>query len=189
MDLKKLAPWNWFKKEEEHGAVVPANRDMPSARKGRDIFDSFTALDNLERMFDSSLAGMRSTPFNMGDLLTPLTASGMLLRPQVDIGANTGEYTVSVEIPGVTEKDITLEVTGDTLIIKGEKHQEKEDKDKSYYRVERSYGSFQRMLSLPEDAEHDKTAAVFKNGVLTITIPRRKTTASPSKNIEIKALK
>jgi HSP20 family protein len=185
MDLKKLAPWNWFKKEEEHGTVVPVNRGTPSAPKGRDIFDSFTALDNLKRMFGSSLIGSRH--FDFGGLMTPLAASDML-RPQVDIGANAGEYTVSVEIPGVEEKDITLEVTGETLIIKGEKHQEKEDKDKSYYRVERSYGSFQRMLSLPEDAEHDKISAVFKNGVLAVSIPRRKTSPSQIKNIEIKSL-
>jgi HSP20 family protein len=187
MNLKKLAPWNWFKKEEEHGSLVPVNRGKPSTQKGRGVFDSFAALDDMERMFDSSLTGARWSPSDFDRLLTPLSAPDML-RPQVDIGANASEYTISVEIPGVAEKDITLEVSGETLIIKGEKHQEQESKDKNYYRVERSYGSFQRMLSLPEDAEHDKTAAVFKNGVLTVTIPRKKTKASQIKNIEIKAL-
>ena len=61
---------------------------------------------------------------------------------------------MSVELPGVEENDIQLELDGDTLEIKGEKKQEKEEKENDFYRVERSYGSFQRTLSLPEDADH-----------------------------------
>jgi HSP20 family protein len=185
MDLKKLAPWNWFKKEEEHGSDVPVRHTQPSALKGRDTHDPFKVIGDLGRMLDSTLKGW--SPLNVDSLLTPLSASG-LLRPQVDIGASSDEYSISVEIPGVTEKDIALEVLGDSLIIKGEKCQEQESRDKSYYRVERSYGSFQRLLSLPEDAEHDKISAVFKNGVLTVSIPRCRTASAQVKNIEIKAL-
>jgi HSP20 family protein len=185
MDLKKLAPWNWFKKEEEHGSVVPVSHAAPPSQGGGDIHDSFRTFNDMERMLHSALNGARL--FDFDHLLTPLSNSD-ILKPQVDIGANSSEYTISVEIPGVTEKDIALEVSGDTLIIKGEKHQEQEAGDKSYYRIERSYGSFQRMLSLPEDAEHDKTAAVFKNGVLTVSIPRRKAGPHQIKSIEIKAL-
>ena len=185
MDLKKLAPWNWFKKEE-HRSDVPVRHAQPSALKGRENRDPFTAIGDLGRMLDSALKGR--SPLDFDSLLTPLSASG-LLRPQVDIGASADEYTISVEIPGVTEKDISLEVLDDSLIVKGEKRQEQESRDKSYYRVERSYGSFQRVLSLPEDAEHDKTSAVFKNGVLTVSIPRCKTGSSQVKNIEIKAMR
>jgi HSP20 family protein len=185
MDLKKLAPWNWFKKEEEHGAVIPVSHATHSSRQANNIHDSFRVLDHLPSMLDFPLTGMH--PFDFDHLLTPLSAPGML-RPQVDIGANINEYTISVEIPGVTEKDIALETSGETLIIKGEKRQEKEERDKSYYRVERSYGTFQRMLSLPDDSEHDKITAVFKNGVLTVSIPRKKTGSHLIKNIEIKAL-
>ncbi len=72
------------------------------------------------------------------------------------------------------------------LIIRGEKKQEKEQKDKNFYRTERSYGSFQRTLSLPEDAAKDIIDASFKNGVLTITCPRRAVAQTPAKRIEIK---
>lgn len=185
MDLKKLAPWNWFKKEEEHGSDVPVRQAKSFEPKGMDIYDPLKAISNLGRMLDSALKG--HSPLDFDSLLTPLSASG-LLRPQVDIGASADEYTIFVEIPGVTEKDIILEVLGDSLMIKGEKRQEQESRDKSYYRVERSYGSFQRVLSLPEDAEHDNISAVFKNGVLTISIPRCKTASTQVKNIEIKAL-
>jgi HSP20 family protein len=185
MDLKKLAPWNWFKKEEEHGAVIPVSHATHSSRQAKNIHDPFRVFDDLQRMLDFPLTGTH--PFDFDHLLTPLSAPGML-RPHVDIGASTNEYTISVEIPGITEKDISLETTGGTLVIKGEKRQEKEEQDKSYYRVERSYGAFQRMLSLPDDSEHDNITAVFKNGVLTVSIPRKKTGSHLNKNIEIKTL-
>ena len=65
------------------------------------------------------------------------------------------EYSITVEVPGVSEKDVKIEIVDNTMTIKGEKKQEKEEKEKDYYRVERSHGSFQRLLSLPEDANQD----------------------------------
>ena len=65
------------------------------------------------------------------------------LKPTLDIGASGKEYTISVELPGVDEKEVQLELLNDTLKIKGEKKQQKEEKEKNYYRMERSYGSFQ----------------------------------------------
>ena len=80
-----------------------------------------------------------------------------------------------------------LELTPDgALIVRGEKKQEKEQKDKNFYRSERSYGSFQRTLSLPEDASRDNIDASFKNGVLTITCPRKAVAQTPTKRIDIK---
>jgi HSP20 family protein len=79
-----------------------------------------------------------------------------------------------------------VELEDNTMIIRGEKNQEKEEKDKNYYRVERSYGSFQRVLSLPEDAAKDDIQATFKNGVLTIKIPRRAMPKANVKPIEVK---
>ena len=73
-----------------------------------------------------------------------------------------------------------------TLTIRGEKRQEKEEKAKDYYRIERSYGSFQRVLSLPEDVDQDTIKATFKNGVLTVTMPRKAVTGGAEvKQIEI----
>jgi HSP20 family protein len=74
----------------------------------------------------------------------------------------------------------------DTLKIKGEKKQQKEEKEKNYYRMERSYGSFQRILSLPEDADQDNIKASFKNGIMEITIPRKAAPKTEVKQIEIK---
>jgi HSP20 family protein len=107
------------------------------------------------------------------------------LKPSLDVGATEKEYSVSVELPGVDAKDVRLELNGDTLKIKGEKNQEKEEKDKNYYRVERSYGSFQRILSLPEDADSDGIKASYKNGIMNVTIPRRALPDAGTRQIEI----
>lgn len=184
MDLKKFAPWNWFKKEEEHGVVVPVQQAAPASRHARDSGEALRAPDGFDGFFDSPFSGGGWPSFDIDRLLTPLTATDML-RPRVDIGASADEYTVTIEIPGVTENDITLEVSGDTLVVRGEKHQEKETKEKSYYRRERSYGSFERTLSLPEDADQENSTAIFKHGVLTIAIPRRRTEPHPKKRIQI----
>ena len=78
-------------------------------------------MDNLGRMFDPALIGIPLSLFEFDSLLTPLSDPG-ILRPQVDIRVSTDDYTITVETPVVTEKDITLKVFGGILIIKGEKH-------------------------------------------------------------------
>ncbi|WP_222937654.1 Hsp20/alpha crystallin family protein [Spartinivicinus ruber] len=109
-----------------------------------------------------------------------------MFKPSVDISAKDIEYLISVEVPGVEEKDIKLEIKDHTLVISGEKKQEKEDKEEHHYRVERSYGCFQRVLAIPEDASTEEINASFKNGVLSITLPRRELPNRKAKQIEIK---
>ena len=174
MDIKKLNPWNWFHHEEEQSRNVPVRQGehqlySPLAQLHRDI----------DRMIGNVFPGI-----GWGRLID---IDDGLLRPNVDVSSTDKEYNISVEVPGVDEKDVKLELTNDgQLTISGEKKQEKEQKDKNYYRVERSYGSFQRTLSLPEDASRDNINASFRNGVLTITCPRKAVSQSPAKVIEIK---
>lgn len=96
-----------------------------------------------------------------------------MLRPKVDISESTEQYHIDVEVPGVEEKDISLHLDNDgTLTVKGKKSFDKETKDKAWHRVERSYGSFQRVLTLPSDANQEQVQAKFKNGVLCIDVAR-----------------
>jgi HSP20 family protein len=183
MDLKNLAPWNWFKKEEEQQpARLPVHRSgqlrhhNPIARFHQEI----------DRMFEDFIRGFGFPSVGFGREVAPL-AQIECLKPTLDIAAGDKEYTISVELPGVDEKDVRLELTGDTLVIKGEKKQEKEEKEKNYYRMERSYGSFQRVLSLPEDADQDAIGATYKDGIMTITIPRKMATKRESRQITIKS--
>ena len=83
------------------------------------------------------------------------------------------EVKVCAEIPGVDAKDIDVSVEDGTLTIKGEKKYEQEEKEKGQYRMERSYGSFERSIPLPTDVDESKAKAEFKKGVLRLTLPKR----------------
>nr|HDM99582.1 Hsp20/alpha crystallin family protein [Deltaproteobacteria bacterium] len=187
MDIKKLVPWNWFKKEEEQtGSIVPVKGgDVQTAYPQSGAINPIIQLHNeMHRLFENAFKGFGLSPFR-SEFFTHDPAAGML-KPQLDIGATDEEYSINMEVPGVNEKDIKVELEDNTMIIRGEKNQEKEEKDKNYYRVERSYGSFRRVLSLPEDAAKDDIQATFKNGVLTIKIPRRAMPKANVKPIEVK---
>jgi HSP20 family protein len=101
---------------------------------------------------------------------------GGTLAPRVDVSETAKDMTLTVELPGVEEKDIDVSLSGNQLTIKGEKKSEHEDKKdeqgRVFHRVERSYGAFQRTMTVPFDVESDKVSAQFKDGVLTITLPK-----------------
>ena len=96
-------------------------------------------------------------------------------------------YKITAELPGVEPKDVEVSLSGDMLVFKGEKQQEKEEKAKNYYLSERSYGSFQRAFQLPDGVDRDKVSADFSKGVLTITLPKTAEAQKQSKKIEVKA--
>lgn len=178
MDLKKWSPWNWFKKEDEReanpGNPVPVQRyDNPVMRLHQEV----------DRMFDEAFRG-----FGMPSLFEPLRLTNEfrgMLKPKLDIAETNEQYIISVEVPGVDEKDIQVSLQGDTLTISGEKKQEQEHKDANVHSIERSYGSFQRVLSLPSDAEANQVKAKFKNGVLTLTVLKNPAQRSEGRLIEI----
>jgi HSP20 family protein len=177
MELKSLlTPWNWFKKEEEQkqagqGQNVLKTTDHPLSRLHHD----------LDSLFAQMFQGVPQLSPRNGKSET----WGGLLTPQVDIGESQKDYTITVEVPGVKEKDINLTLLDGTLTIRGEKRDEHEEKDKHYHRIERSYGSFQRILSLPTDADENNVKAKFKDGVLTITIAKDPQAKSPVRKIAI----
>ncbi len=92
--------------------------------------------------------------------------------PAVDIYETEDKIVVKAELPGVDRKDVSIEIRDNTLILKGEKKAEKTVKEENYYRLERSYGSFQRTFSLPVNIQQDKITAKYKDGVLEILLPK-----------------
>jgi len=104
--------------------------------------------------------------------------------PAVDIAEHDDEFTVKVELPGVSKDDVKITVDSNMLTVRGEKKQEKETKKENYHRVERSYGSFQRSFTLPTAIINDKIDAAFKDGILTVHVPKAEE-AKP-KQIEVK---
>ena len=92
--------------------------------------------------------------------------------PPVDIEENNREYVVKAELPEMKKEEVKLKVEGGTLTISGERKAEKEEKDKKYHRLERSYGTFQRSFTLPEGTSPEKISAEFKDGVLLVHLPK-----------------
>jgi HSP20 family protein len=131
---------------------------------------------------------MRGWPFSMPEL--PGSAEPRALRafehvPKVEVKENGSAYSVTVELPGLDEKDIKVLVEDDVLTISGEKKVEHTD-DKTHY-SERSYGSFTRSFTLPVDADGNKVTAKFAKGVLALEIPKTANTPAAVKQVEIKA--
>jgi HSP20 family protein len=186
MDLKKLAPWNWFKKEQEQEqsmANLPVRRQHLPGRQDHPIAQLHHDID---RLFEGALRGFGFPSWGpVGDLFSRTETDW--LKPTLDLAATDTEYTISLELPGVEVDDVKLELVHDTLKISGEKKQEREQKEKDFYRIERSYGSFQRILSLPEDADKENIKAAFKNGIMTVTVPRKTPRQLDVKRIEVQS--
>lgn len=184
MTAKRWIPWNWFKKEERKDKPV-LRREGPSRQNvAVDLpLDHFHR--EVDRLFEQAFRSFGRAPFWSDGSVLP-RMSGGIFRPSLDVGATEKEYSVTVGIPGVDENDLQLEVVDDTLTVRCEKKQEKEDRDKGYYRIERHYGSFQRVLTLPEDADREGVEAAFRKGVLTVTIPRKESPKEPARKIEVR---
>lgn len=124
-------------------------------------------------------------------LADPFRAFGARLAdwiaPASDASSNGDVYTISVELPGVEEKDITLSAHDGVLVLKGDKKLEREEKGETWYFSERQYGSFSRSYRLPPDADDAKVSADLKNGVLTISVPKRAEAEPASRQVRINA--
>ncbi len=189
MNLQKLNPWNWFKHEESS-----ANKDItiPVKRNeyGRQLAGQYPLAQfhrEMDRLFDEAFQsfGFPTLYKDMfpesGEQLPKLS----LFNPDLNISSDDNEYTITVEAAGLEEKDLEINLSESRLIIKGNKQEESENKDKNFYRIERKYGSFQRVLALPDDADADNIKASMKNGLLTICIPRKEKPDSETKTISI----
>ena len=104
--------------------------------------------------------------------------------PAMDVSETGKEIIIHAEVPGMDSKDIEISLNRRLLTVKGEKKQEHEDKEKSYHRIERSYGSFTRSFELSADVDADKVKANYKDGVLKLSLP--KTKEQSVKKIEVK---
>jgi HSP20 family protein len=109
------------------------------------------------------------------------------LVPRMDVAEDAKAFHVTVELPGMTEKDVAVSLTDRLVTIRGEKKEEKEQQDKDVYRSERHYGSVRRAFELPSDVDAGKIEASFKNGVLTIDLPKTKEAQENVRQIQVKA--
>jgi HSP20 family protein len=113
--------------------------------------------------------------------------SGANWAPPVDIVDTDKGITVVMDLPAIDPEDITVTVLEDTLTIEGERKQDSEYKDRDYYRAERMYGSFSRTIPLPDNVMGDKASAAYKDGVLTILLPRSRKELAKEIKIDVQA--
>jgi HSP20 family protein len=142
--------------------LIPWTRNQELA-PARDNFDPFLTLHReMNRLFDDVFRGFGSTS------PSPLT-EGRFGWPKIELNDGDKQMSVSAELPGMTEKDVQVEIANGILTIRGEKKAERNGEGK--YFTERYYGSFERQIPL-QDVHEDKAEASFKNGVLTISLPK-----------------
>jgi HSP20 family protein len=168
-------------------ASAPAPARAPRAA-GIDVFQSFR--NEVDRLFDQFWRGFglpalggnfAPTPFGGGALTFGFVA------PRVDVSEDDKAYRIAAELPGVTEKEIEVTLSGDLLTIAAEKTAEKEEKERSYHLSERRSGSLRRSFYLPEGVDRDHVEAALKNGVLTLTLPKTPEAQRQQKKIEVKS--
>jgi len=162
MTIRDLVPW----KQGKESSLARRPGDNP-----------FLALqDEMNRLFDGffSESGLAGWEGHGG------------FTPRVNVTENEKDLEVTAELPGMDEKDIDVTLTGDSLVIKGEKKEEKEDTKGGYRSYERSYGSFERTIQLPIEVEENGAEAGFSRGVLTIRIPKSESAGKSEKKIRVK---
>lgn len=108
-------------------------------------------------------------------------------NPQFDVKETREGYVFKADVPGVAESDLDVNFQGNKLRISGKRESEKEEKTDTYYACQRSYGSFARLFTLPDNANSDKARAEMKDGVLTVMIP--KTPEAPMKKVDVRVEK
>lgn len=203
MNIEKLKPWNWFKHENDTVSQIPVSKKDVSAdvvspeaisTPNQAVGSLMQLHRQMDRLFDDvwqsfglpSSSRLMQPSSLMGSNLLGASLLGDY-RAKLDVSGNNNEYEVSIDLPGFSEDDIEIELNGNILTVKGQKEEKNESKEKQYYRIERSSGSFQRTLSLPEDANRDDISANMKNGLLVITIPRKELPKDDVKRISITA--
>lgn len=129
----------------------------------RPLANGFTLPRELDRWMDEALGNLQ---WSRGENVRQWF-------PVTDVSETPENLTLRLEVPGLSREDLKISVENNMLTVRGEKKQETSSEDETFYRTERSYGTFERSFSLPSHFDHDGVKATMKDGVLTIRIPRR----------------
>lgn len=154
-------------------SLIPVGRDRGA------VTQPFLSLQReIDRLFEDFTSGFPTMP-------SFASGNGSSLMPSTDVTETDKEIEITAELPGLEEKDVQVNFADGVLTIRGEKKAEKEEKDKNYRLVERSYGSFERQVALPEGVKAEDVKASIAKGVLTVTVP--KPAPAQAKKIEVKS--
>ncbi|WP_323774036.1 Hsp20/alpha crystallin family protein [Alcanivorax sp.] len=170
MDMHKMTPWNWLRQEGNR------ERPLPQRQPGHPLLRWEREFDN---WFEQMLGDMAwTTP-------APHAQPNAPLRPNLDILERDDHYLITAELPGVEKSDLDVTLDNNMLLISGSKAPIQENDRDGYHYSERRFGPFQRMLTLPADADAEQMNAIFHNGVLSLSIPRHEHHHQGSRRIEI----
>jgi HSP20 family protein len=128
----------------------------------RPVRDLMSLQDEMNQMFDEFFGRPMMTP----------EWTDKAWNPSVDVSETKDKVVITADMPGMTKDDVKITIQDHTLTLEGEKRREKDEKDKNYHRVERSYGFFHRSFTLPAAVKADKIKAIYKDGVLSVTLPK-----------------
>lgn len=151
------------------------------------MVDFWEEIAALERRMDDLVRGFLGTRVRLAYPTLPLFVRKPY-APTLDVFERGDDLVVKLEIPGIDpEKDVTIEVKDHTLVIRGERRQEQEVKEEAYYRMEASYGAFERRIEVPEGVDEEKIAATYADGVLEVIVPDA-AKAVPQKAVEARKI-
>lgn len=162
------------------GTKAPVAGNLQPAAPG------FNLRRAINRLFDEFGFGASAFEWPTTPLSEEFTSTYM---PRCDVKETDKELQVTADLPGMDANNIEVTLIGDQLVIKGKKEAEKEEKTAAYHRLERSYGSFERVLTLPAEILRDKIEASYKDGVLRVSMAKTAKSADNVKKIEVKAQK
>jgi HSP20 family protein len=168
-------------------SLVPFSRNMPAPWRSLET-DPFMAMRReMNRLFDDAFGGFDlGLPSLFGPVMGRMPAE--MVVPQIDVSETERELQITAELPGIDPKDIEVLLADDRLTIRGEtKADHEEEKERNYHIIERSRGAFSRSLRLPFAADPGQVKAAFKDGVLTITIPKPKEVLEKQHRIEVQS--
>jgi HSP20 family protein len=158
---------------------MPFSRNQSMARWSEEN-DPFLAMRReMNRLFDDVFDGF-GLPSAFGPVLRQMPAA-----PKIDVSETDNEIQITAEMPGIDQNDVEVLLEDDRLIIRGEKKEEREDKDRNYHVRERVQGAFSRTLPLPFAPDPNQVKAEFRNGVMTITIPKPQEVKQQQHRIEV----
>lgn len=188
MDLNKLNPWNWFKHEEGQSSndILPVKRDQYQPPSSSEVGHPMVQLHReVDRLFEDVFRNF-GMPSISGRAAGPWAGAAQF-NPELNVSSDEESYHISLEAPGLEKDDIDIKIQDNRLVISGQKDDSSEDKDRHYYRIERRYGAFQRVLALPEDVNQQDISANMKNGVLNIHMPRSASAHTEGRKVAIRA--
>ena len=167
MAIRDLIPWS----RQENRLPVSAEQ------RERDEHPILSLHREVNRLFDDVFRGFGVPAFGGFDR--------SVSWPHVELGETDKDIRVTAELPGLDEKDVDISLEDGALTLRGEKRSEVEDRDRGY--SERSYGRFERRIGLPKGIDRDRVSATFKNGLLTVTLPKTEAANENLRRIPVNA--